>query len=141
MALRSLRERMMQAIIFEAIGLVLVTPLYVAIAGEGVAEGAILIATLAAAVMLWAPLHNAAFDIIDLRMTGRRASDRPARWRLVHAASHEITAIAVTLPLVMAIGGYGVVEALMVDIGLTIFYVAYTYAFHLAFDRWRPVRT
>ncbi len=54
---------------------------------------------LSAAVLVWSPVHNTVFDWLDLRLSGRVASDRPQRWRLVHAASHEATTVIVTLPI------------------------------------------
>ena len=39
----------------------------------------------------------------------------------------------------MIVGGHGFWEAVAVDIGLTLFYTAYAYVFHMVFDRLRPV--
>jgi uncharacterized membrane protein len=89
--------------------------------------------------MLWSPLHNAAFDRAELRLAGRVASDRPPRWRLAHAASHELTSTVFTAPIVMGTGGHGLGEALAVNLGLTLLYTGYAYAFHLGYDRLRPV--
>jgi uncharacterized membrane protein len=90
--------------------------------------------------MLRSPVHNAAFDTAEWRLARRVASDRPARWRLAHALSHDATHTIVTLPVIMVVGGYGFWQALVVDVGLMLLYASYTYVFHLLYDRWRPVR-
>lgn len=140
MALRSARERVFQTLCYEAGGLLLATPLYALYAGHGAGEGTAVMLALSLGMMLWSPLHNTVFDWTEFRLSGRLASDRPHRWRLCHAASHEATAVVVTTPLLVWLGGHGWVEALMVDFALTLFYGAYAYLFHLGFDRWRPVR-
>ncbi len=89
--------------------------------------------------MVWSPIHNTLFDWADGRLSGRLASDRLHRWRVVHAASHEVTSMLVTLPLIVAMTGLGIKEALALDVGLTLFYAAYAYVFHLVFDLVRPM--
>jgi uncharacterized membrane protein len=94
---------------------------------------------LALAIMAWSPLHNSVFDWVDLRMTGRVASDRPHSLRIIHALCHEATSVVITLPLIMLIGGHGFWQALGIDIGFTLFYSVYAYFFHLTYDALRPV--
>jgi uncharacterized membrane protein len=138
--LRSGRERAIQTVLYEAGGLLVAVPLYQLLFGKGVDESALLLIVLAIAVMLWSPLHNAVFDLFEWRLAQRLASDRPHRWRILHALSHEASTVVVTLPLIMLIGRHGFWEALAIDLGLTGLYVAYAYLFHLGYDRWRPVR-
>ena len=140
MSLRSARERLLQTLAYEAGGLVLSVPLVALVGGGTPGEAFALMLTLSIAVMLWSPLHNTLFDWADLRQSGRVASDRPQRWRLVHAASHEATTVVVTLPILMWLGGLGFWAALVTDLGLTLLYTAYAYLFHLLYDRLRPVR-
>jgi uncharacterized membrane protein len=139
MALRSPRERFVQTFVFEIVGLLLVVPLYMLVTGGGAGEGFLLMATLSAAVLIWSPLHNAVFDWADLRLSGRVASDRPHYWRVVHAISHEVTVVAVTLPILVFSGGFEIRGALAANLGMTAFYTAYAYGFHLVYDRLRPV--
>ena len=101
MSLRSPRERLLQTLAYEAGGLILSVPLVALVGGGTTAEAFALMLTLSIAVMLWSPLHNTLFDWVDLSRSGRLASDRPQRWRLVHAASHEATTVVVTLPILI----------------------------------------
>lgn len=139
MSLRSARERAIQTFAYECGGLLFAAPLYALIFGGGAAEGFVLVAALAVAVMIWSPVHNTVFDWIEWRTARRVASDRPHRWRVVHAVTHEATSLVVTLPVIMWLTDHGIWGALLVDLGLTLFYAGYAYVFHLAYDRWRPV--
>lgn len=140
MTLRSPRERLIQTLAYEAGGLCLSVPLVVLFGGGTTGTAFVLMLALSAAVLVWSPIHNTVFDWADFRLTGRLASDRPQRWRLVHAASHEATTVVVTLPILIWLGGLTVWQALLADLGLTLLYAAYAYVFHLVYDRLRPMR-
>jgi uncharacterized membrane protein len=139
MRLRSPRERSVQTLCYEAGGLLLPVPLYLFYSGQETGAGALLMLALSGAVMIWSPAHNTIFDWADLRLSGRVASDRPQAWRVVHAISHEVTTVVVTLPILIWMGGHGLREALLLDLGLTLLYALYAYGFHLVYDRLRPV--
>ena len=140
MALRTLRERIIQTLCYEAGGLALAAPAYALVFGGSVTESALFIAVLAVVCMAWAAIHNTLFDLTEFRVFHRLASDRPQAWRVVHALSNDISSTLVTLPIVMWMGGFGFWAALAVDIGFTVFYAAYTYIFHIVFDWLRPMR-
>ena len=140
MALRTTRERIIQTLAYEGIGLMLAAPLLSATLGHDSHESALLLGLIAGVVLIWAPIHNTGFDLIELRLTGRTACQRPHRLRIVHACSYETSCIVFTLPIFVWLGGFTLAEALMADLLLTIFYVGYAYVFHLVYDRLRPVR-
>jgi uncharacterized membrane protein len=140
MALRSVRERVFQTLTYEGVGLLLISPLIAAFHGMENSESLALLVAVSLICLAWAPVHNTVFDIVDLRRSGRVASDRPQCWRMVHAASLEVTSTLVTIPAIMYLTGYGFREALLFDITLTFAYTAYAYLFHLTYDRLRPVR-
>ncbi|MFN5998019.1 MAG: PACE efflux transporter [Paracoccaceae bacterium] len=140
MTLRSPRERVIQTLAYEVGGLCLSVPLIALFGGGTTGEAFKLMLALSVAVMIWSPIHNTVFDWLDFRLSGRLASDRPQRLRLVHAASHEATTVLVTLPILMVLGGLSFWAALLADLGLTLLYAAYAYVFHLVYDRLRPVR-
>lgn len=60
--------------------------------------------------------------------------------RMVHAVSHEGSSTLATLPVIMLVGGHGFWDALAIDLAMTAFYAVYLYAFHVLWDRSRPVR-
>lgn len=138
--LRSGRERVPQTLAFEAGGLVLSVPVLAWASGEGAGASAGLLAAMSVVVMLWSPLHNILFDVAELRLARRLASERPHRWRVVHAVSHEVTAVAATLPLTPALTDWRLAGVRSLNVGLTAFYAGDAYLFHLDYDRLRPVR-
>jgi uncharacterized membrane protein len=140
MSLRSTRERLIQTLAYEIGGLCLSVPLFILFGGGTAGEAFTLMLALSVAVLAWSPVHNTLFDFADFRLSGRLASDRPQRWRLLHAISHEATTLVVTLPILMGLGGLSFWAALLADLGLTLLYTVYAYVFHLVYDRLRPMR-
>ena len=138
--LRSARERVVQTLWFEGIGLLLVAPLYAVVAGAGLRDSFAMVAVVSVVVMLWSAVFNTVFDAVEWRWTGRVASDRPHRLRSLHALLHELTAMVVSCPVIYAMTPLGWREALLADLGLTLAYTGYAYVFHLGYDRLRPVR-
>ena len=139
--IRSWRERAIQTLACEFGGLLVVAPIWHFATGASATESVTLLVCLSVAVMLWMAVYNTAFDLVEAHATGRVASDRPQRWRVVHAIGLEATSVLATWPLIVMVAHLGWLEALLADIGLTIAYAIYGYLFHLAFDRLRPVQT
>jgi uncharacterized membrane protein len=139
MSLRSLRERWLQVGAYELVGLAVVAPLYGVFFDGGASEGAVLIIALFLPEVGWSVVHNWLFDRAEWRFFHRVASDRPHCWRIIHAASHEVTAAIVTLPVIMVVTGHGLSQALIIDIWLGLCYGIYAYLFHIVYDRLRPV--
>jgi uncharacterized membrane protein len=139
MSLRSWRERAIQTLLFEAGGIAVATPAFAYLFGAAPGESLTLIVALSVTVMIWAPLHNAAFDLAEWQVFRRVASDRPPHWRVIHAISHEASVMVVTLPMVMMLTGLDLKTALIVELGLTLFYAGYALVFYWLYDLWRPV--
>lgn len=140
LASRSLRERVLQTCVFEALGIACVTPLFMTFYGTRASETLVLMIAISVAVIIWAPLYGALFDRIEGRRTGRVASERGAMMRVLHAVLYEITSAGMTLPLVMVLGGLSFGQAIGQNLWLTLFYVIYAYVFFLVYDRLRPVK-
>ena len=141
MTLRSFRERVIQTGSFELIGIAFVSPVYAYLSGNSMAHGFALITALSVAILIWAPIFNTLFDVVERHFTDRLACERPHRLRIMHATLHEMSAILITCPLLMSIGGHTLGGALALNLGLTITYSFYTYIFHMTYDRIRPVQT
>jgi uncharacterized membrane protein len=98
-----------------------------------------LLVLLSVMVMMWSALYNTVFDVIEQWRTARVASARHERWRSLHAVGHEASTVLLTWPIIVVATDLGWVEALLADLALALVYVAYAYAFHRAYDAWRPV--
>ncbi len=137
--LRSARERVIQTLWFEGLGLLMVAPLYAAVTGSRSGESFVMVAAVSVAVMCWAAAYNTVFDVVERRATGRVASDRPHGLRTLHAVGLETTSVVVTTPVIWALTELGWWGALAADLGLATAYAIYGYFFHWAYDRLRPV--
>jgi uncharacterized membrane protein len=137
---RSARERVIQTLSFEAGGLAVVAPLFALVMGTGLGTSFGLLLAVSVVVTLWTAFFNTAFDVIEHRLTGRVASDRSHRMRTLHAVMHEATAVIVSCPVIWALTDLSWIDALLVDLGLTLAYAVYAYIFHWSYDRLRPVR-
>jgi uncharacterized membrane protein len=111
-AIRSRRERLIQTLWFEALGIVIVSPLFAHFAGPSLGKSIIVLTALSVTMMCWSALYNTAFDLIEVRCTGRVASDRPHGWRVLHTIGNEVTALVVTWPLMVALTPLAWLQAL-----------------------------
>ena len=98
---------MIQTLRFEALGLVIVSPLYAHFAGVSAGESLIHLIVLSIAVMGWSALYNTASDLIERRCASRAASDRPHGLRAVQTIGLEATAVIVTCPVIVALTTLG----------------------------------
>ncbi len=139
MTLRSPRERIIMLCAYEICALGLSVPFYALQADRGGSQALITMLAMMLAEMIWAMAHDYGFDRADFRLSGRVASARPRRWRVVHALSREGTTVVVTLPVLIFMGGHGFTEALLLDLQLTLLYAGYAFVFYVVYDRIRPV--
>lgn len=126
--MRSWRERLLHATLFEAGGLVLVTPLASWLTGHGIGRMGLLTVALATFAMLWNLLWNRLFD----RWVPTR--QRSLTQRVAQALGFELGLLVMTLPVVAWWLGIGIVEAFWLDLGFMLFFLVYALIFNSAFD-------
>ena len=126
---------------FEAIGIVMIAPLYSYFFDAGAAESLTLLVALSVLLTIWTGIHNTVFDQVQWHMDKRVASDRSTCIRVIHATSLEVSSALVSIPLILAMTELSLWEAILVDLVLTFLYVIYGFFFHLVFDYIRPVKT
>ncbi|WP_192036059.1 PACE efflux transporter [Halomonas sp. YLGW01] len=127
--MRSVRERLAQSALFEAGGLLLVTPLANLISGHGMGKLGALGVALATVAMGWNLVWNRLFDHW---VPSRRRSFLE---RLAQALGFEAGLVVLTLPGVAWWLEIGLLEALWLDIGFVLFFLAYGLIFNTLFDR------
>jgi len=136
---RSLRERVVQTLAYEALGMLVVTPAYQAVTGTGFSDSLTLILAVALTAALWCGSFNAVFDGVESWAARRVASDRPHCLRLLQSGLRELAEVPVTAPVILALTGMDLHHAVMTDLALAAVYVVYGYAFFWVVDRVRPV--
>lgn len=138
--LRTGKDRLRYTISFELLLMAFLVPVGAAFFDKPVAEIGALGVVLAVKAMALNLIYNWAFDRIDAR-AGRVASQRSHVGRILHAIGFEVSLVITSLPIYAWWLGIGLLEALMTDIVVTSFVVAYTYFFTLAYDRLFPLET
>ena len=92
----------------------------------------IVIATIA---MIWNFIFNWIFDKF---FTGEK-KERTLSFRIFHVVLFEIGLLVVTIPVMAYLLNVGLLEAFMMDIGVTIFITIYAFTFNLVYDNARAI--
>ncbi|HSH49641.1 MAG TPA: PACE efflux transporter [Halomonas sp.] len=127
--MRSWKERVAHMSLFEAGGLLSVTPLASWLSGHGMLEIGGLAAAISVLAMLWNLIWNRFFDVW---VPSRR---RSVMQRLAQAVGFELGLLTTTVPLIAWWLKIGLVDALLMDIGFLVFFLLYAMAFNTLFDR------
>lgn len=130
---RSLKERIFHATLFEILGIIFATPLAMWLTKKPALSMAALSAVISGMAMLWNMLFNWIFDVLQRRLHFRRGF-----WiRILHACCFEIGLIIMVVPLVAWWVDTTLWHALVVDIGLVLFFLPYSFFYNLIYDKCR----
>lgn len=135
--MRTTGDRIRHALLFEIIGLLVVTPLGAWAFKEplhDIGAVALVSATLAT---LWNYLYNLGFDRLMLRLRGD-VRKTPAI-RVVHAVAFEAGLLVVLMPFIAWYLGIGLVAAFLIDVSFAGFYLVYAFVFNWVYDLVFPV--
>ncbi|HXE19564.1 multidrug/biocide efflux PACE transporter [Castellaniella sp. UC4442_H9] len=130
---RSPAERMFHALAFEVLAIGISAPLAAWITGHSVVSMGLLTAIIATIAVIWNMLYNWAFD----RLQAARGFARTYAVRVAHAVGFEAGLILIVIPLIAAWLAVSLWRALVLDIGLVLFYLPYGFLFNLGYDRIR----
>jgi uncharacterized membrane protein len=136
---RSAGERFAQAVLYEAIAIAFLTPVYSWAFGMPLDNSFYTMAMTSFAVVIWAAIYNTMFDRVMYRRTGLLAHEKTTRLRVLHAVLLEITITFIAVPIILVMSGASIWVALLADIGFSVIFAIYTYIFYLIYDRLRPV--
>ncbi len=135
--MRSTGDRIRHALSFEIIALVLITPLAAWAFGLPLADSGAVAVGSAIVATVWTYFFNLGFDHALKRATGRVA--KGFAMRILHAVLFEAGLIAILMPPIAWYLDVSLLQAFLLDAGVTAFYVVYAFAFNLAYDRVFPV--
>ncbi len=135
--MRSLGDRIRHTILFEIIALAIVASFGSWIIGRSVVDVGILGIMFSVMVMGWNFLFNWMFDLWDAKY--RHSADRGFGLRVVHAVLFELGILIAGVFLVAWWLDMTLLQALILDIGFAIFFVAYAFAFNWLYDTVFPV--
>ena len=137
--MRSARDRIRHAILFEIVGLALITPLGTVLFGLHASEMGVIGAGSAVAATAWNYVYNLGFDRAMQRLTGTTRKNLPLR--LAHAVLFEAGLLVILLPPIAWYLGISLVQAFVMDIAIALFYVAYAFVFNLGYDWAFPLKS
>jgi uncharacterized membrane protein len=126
-------DRVMHALLFETIALVICSPMLAWAMGRPLFDAGVLVLAVALVAMAWNMLYNALFD----RVEARAKLSRTPLVRVFHAIGFEIGLIAAVVPLAAWWFAISYWDAFVLEIGLILFFLPYTYVFNLVYDRVR----
>jgi uncharacterized membrane protein len=135
--MRTTRDRIRHAVMFEAIALILVAPSGGAAFGVGMGDFGVVAGVCTMIAMLWNYLYNLGFDHALLRLRG--GVEKTVRLRVAHAVLFEAGLLVALVPFIALYLRVGLWEAFVMDVALAAFYLVYAFAFNLAYDRVFPV--
>lgn len=130
---RSLRERLFHAVIFEVVAIGLCAPLGAWLLDYPLAHIGLLTLMISLIAMGWNVLFNAAFDHAQRRI----GFDRTLAARAAHSVIFEIGLLLAVVPLAAWWLGIGLWQAFVLDIGITLFFLPYTFFFNWTYDHLR----
>ncbi|WP_206427503.1 PACE efflux transporter [Leucobacter chromiireducens] len=100
--------------------------------GHGGGQSTLTAVLLSTTATIWNYVWNTIFEAIE-RRTG--ATGRGVGSRALHAIGYEGGVLVFTIPLVMFMLGLGLIEAILLEGGLLIFFLVFTVVYTWAFDR------
>ena len=135
--MRTTRDRIRHAILFEIVGLVLLIGGGAAITGFDLHALGVIGVVSSLVATAWNYVYNLGFDHALLRLRGTVAKTHPIR--AVHVVLFEAGLLILLLPFVAWMLGVGLWQAFLFDVGVAVFYVVYGYAYNWAYDRVFPL--
>ncbi|MDR9865648.1 MULTISPECIES: multidrug/biocide efflux PACE transporter [Pseudomonas] len=127
---KSLTERIFQAIGFELLAILICTPLLAWILQKPLLDMGAVTVLIAMLALGWNVVFNRFFD----RMLARLNVAHNAWVRVVHALLFEGGLIVMGVPLIAWWLSVSLWQALLLDIGVLLFFLPYTYVYHWGYD-------
>ena len=135
--MRTTADRIRHAVSFEVIGILIATPLAAFAFHLDGGDSVVVVVTSATVAMLWNYVYNLGFDHLMQRLRG--TTEKTKLIRIGHAILFEVGLLAIMLPMIAWYLQIGLWEALVMDLGLAIFYMIYALVFNWAYDRVFPL--
>jgi len=136
--MRSTRDRIRHAILFELLGLALIIPLGSMLFGLHGSDMGVIGVGSALAATVWNYVYNLGFDQVMQRWVGH--TRKSLELRVGHALLFEAGLLMILLPPTAWYLGISLGQAFVMDLAIAAFYVAYAFTFNLAYDRVFPLR-
>ena len=131
-AMKPLTRRVVQALLYEAIAVAIVAPVLSWVFDTPPLSALALTLATSAVALAWNFVYNSLFERWESRQAVR---GRSAVRRLAHSLGFEIGLVVLLVPLIAWWLDVTLLQALVADIGLMVFFFVYTMVFTWGFDR------
>ena len=125
-------RRVLQALLYEAIAIAVVGPVLSLAFDKSPASTLGLAVVLSSIALTWNYVFNALFERWESRQAQRQ---RTVLRRIAHALGFEGGLVLALVPMMAWWFEVTLWQALVMDLGLIVFFLCYTFAFNWAFDR------
>jgi len=130
--MQGIQRKVVYISLYEGIAIVAAAAGLALMSGQSLGHSGVLAVAASVVAVLW----NLAFNTLFERWESRQAvRGRSLRRRIAHAIGFEGGLIAFLVPMFAWGLGVSLWEALVMDLGLVVFFLVYTFAFNWAFDR------
>jgi len=135
--MRTFRDRVRHALLFEAMALAIFIPGSAAVFGQPVDHMGVIGIASATIATLWNFVFNMVFDRAMLRLRG--SLHKTMALRIAHTFLFEAGLVVMLIPMIAWYLGIGLWAALLMDVAIVIFYLVYGFLFNIVYDRMFPV--
>ncbi|WP_028999523.1 PACE efflux transporter [Azohydromonas australica] len=130
--MQGIKRRVVYVTLYEAIAIVLASAGFLLMSDADLPHAGALSVISSAVAVLWNVAFNHAFERWESRQAVR---GRSLRRRLAHAVGFEGGLAAMLVPVMAWWLDVGLWHAVAMDLGLVLFFLAYTFVFNWVFDR------
>lgn len=130
--IQGVRRRVVYVGLYEVIAILLSAVLLELMSNAGAGESLGLAVVASAVAIIWNLIFNSLFERWE---THRQQNGRNLMVRALHAIGFESGLLILLVPLVAWWYSVSLWQALLMDLGLLVFFLVYTFAFTWAFDR------
>lgn len=130
--MQGIKRKIVYVTLFELIAVAVTTVAFAAYSGQGAGHSTFLAVASSLIATVWNLSYNTAFERWESRQTVR---GRSVKRRLAHAFGFETGLTVMLVPLFAWWLTISLWEALVLDVGLIVFFLVYAFLFNLWFDR------
>ncbi|MDO5686562.1 MAG: PACE efflux transporter [Neisseria sp.] len=132
MQLQGVKRKVVQAILYETIAVLCVSPILALVFDKNMGSTTALSVVLSTLALVWSMVFNAVFEYWEARQSTR---GRSAARRLLHAVGFEGGLIILFLPIVSLWLDISWQAALSTNMAMFVFFFIYAYVFQWGFDK------
>lgn len=130
--MQGIKRRITYVVFYEALTFLIISTTFALSSGKDAAHSSALGVVTVVLAITWNTLFNALFEMWEARQATR---GRTIGRRILHAVGFEVGFVAITLPLFAWWLDLTLIEAFILDAGLTLFFMFFTFFYNWAFDR------